>query len=735
MSTVAIPLMSRDNTEIQENEGTRDESTTIKRSNVKPKALEAWRFIVTSGALAGIVILIINVITLAVMYGQHQADEQSITFFTGNCETAGKINTGTHLVINMLSTILLAYSNFSMQCLGSPSRTEVDSAHSQHQWLNIGTPSIRNVFFVSKTKAALWMLLGVSSFPLHMIWNSTVFETKNSYDYFAISITEDFLHGANWTLPTAAESYALTLENTPLHGWTDEDVNHILQDLQTEAMDSKLQGLNVKDCLQRYNTDILSDRRHVLLVKEYPSDWPMTTRSTEASQNSSVGLIYYNLNPTGGSGSETPLYNWLCDNNMPGSSQSCISSSFNYSNWYANLYGGVFGWSTDGPIKYCYSQLAPEKCRVGIVPIFLIIVIGCNVIKITSFVCTLYVTHGKKDQPLCTTGDAIKSFLKQPDPYTRGRCLAAKEDYEKWLRGSEEWIPRPFTVGDLWTGGRYRWHKAVNDWHWIIFVSITTGLAGLTAYIVFAAVISSPISREGFGEPQSNTRMNSKSMGVLRGFLVGNLLQIAVSYVYLALNNILSTMLAMEEWCMYATDRQHNGLRVSSPTPHSAQRSKYFLSVPFKWAIPSMVSLALLHWLVSQMFFFSDLDIYRMQPEGLPQVDTLGYVYTSALPAVLAVSLGGTILLVLTLTALIRKFPANVPLSGCCSASIAAACQPSRVGLDNETLMPEFDPGLACQKLKWGVVEEHDDEHSNNIGHATFAACETTPLVEGKLYA
>jgi hypothetical protein len=49
--------------------------------------------------------------------------------------------------------------------------------------------------------------------------------------------------------------------------------------------------------------------------------------------------------------------------------------------------------------------------------------------------------------------------------------------------------------------------------------------------------------------------------------------------------------------------------------------------------------------------------------------------------------------------------------------------------------MPEFDPGLACQKLKWGVVEEHDDEHSNNIGHATFAACETTPLVEGKLYA
>jgi hypothetical protein len=227
MSTVEIPLMSRDNTETQENEEIWDNSTTRKQEAIKSTALESWRFIVTSGALAGIIILLINVITLAVMYGQHQTDKQSITFFTGSCSTAGKINTGAHLVINVLSTILLAYSNFSMQCLGSPSRTEVDSAHKEHHWLNIGTPSIRNIFFVSKTKSALWMLLGVSSFPLHMIWNSTVFKTKNSYDYFAVSITEDFLHGANWTLPTSAD-HTLSLKYTPLDGWTNEDINYIL---------------------------------------------------------------------------------------------------------------------------------------------------------------------------------------------------------------------------------------------------------------------------------------------------------------------------------------------------------------------------------------------------------------------------------------------------------------------------------------------------------------------------
>jgi hypothetical protein len=256
---------------------------------------------------------------------------------------------------------------------------------------------------------------------------------------------------------------------------------------------------------------------------------------------------------------------------------------------------------------------------------------------------------------------------------------------------------------------------------------------GFAVYI--GAGGSSSFSRKEFGQPQSKMRMNRNTMGVLRGFIVGNLFQLIVSYVYLALNNILSTMLAMAEWCAYAIDRPRKGLRVSSPAPYTAQRSKYFLSVPFKWAIPSMVSLTLLHWLVSQMLFFSDLDIYRMQPEGLPRVDTLGYVYTSALPAILAVSLSGVILIALVLTALIPKFPANVPLSGCCSASIAAACQPSRVGPDNETLLGEFEPDLACQKLKWGVVEKHDDGDSNSIGHATFAARETTQLVKGKLYA
>lgn len=103
------------------------------------------------------------------------------------------------------------------------------------------------------------ILLGVSSFPLHVIWNSTVFQIRISYDYLVISITEDVLHGANRTYPW---SYMW-----PMEDWTIEDVNEVLRVLQSEVLDSKLERLDVNECIEKYHKEFLSNRRHVLLVE------------------------------------------------------------------------------------------------------------------------------------------------------------------------------------------------------------------------------------------------------------------------------------------------------------------------------------------------------------------------------------------------------------------------------------------------------------------------------------
>lgn len=80
-------------------------------------------------------------------------------------------NTVFHVFINALSTLLLAGSNYTMQVLSSPTRPEIDGAHSKGEWLDIGVLSPRNLRLISRKRAALCMALALSSVPLHLWYN------------------------------------------------------------------------------------------------------------------------------------------------------------------------------------------------------------------------------------------------------------------------------------------------------------------------------------------------------------------------------------------------------------------------------------------------------------------------------------------------------------------------------------------------------------------------------------
>lgn len=79
------------------------------------------------------------------------------------------MNTGIHLVINVLSTLLLGASSYSMQCLCAPTRPEVDKPHEKRRWADIGVQSLRNLGLVRRWKLGLWLLLAASSLPLHLV--------------------------------------------------------------------------------------------------------------------------------------------------------------------------------------------------------------------------------------------------------------------------------------------------------------------------------------------------------------------------------------------------------------------------------------------------------------------------------------------------------------------------------------------------------------------------------------
>lgn len=138
----------------------------------RQRNLQGWRFGVFSGAWLACAVLIANTSiaasAVAKQRGQVNRDAQ-ITLFEGDCERVRRLNIGAHAIINILSTLLLGASNYSMQCLSAPTRTEVNAAHAKRKWLDIGIPSVRNLGRISGRRALLWVLLASSSLPLHLL--------------------------------------------------------------------------------------------------------------------------------------------------------------------------------------------------------------------------------------------------------------------------------------------------------------------------------------------------------------------------------------------------------------------------------------------------------------------------------------------------------------------------------------------------------------------------------------
>lgn len=122
------------------------------------------------------------------------------TLHDGSCKKASRLSFWIHLMINILSTTLLGASNYTMQCLSSPTRKEIDKAHSQGVWLDIGVPSVRNLWRIAKVRVILWWFLAISSIPLHLFYNSAVFSTIRARMFTASLVSIDFLDGAQFNV-------------------------------------------------------------------------------------------------------------------------------------------------------------------------------------------------------------------------------------------------------------------------------------------------------------------------------------------------------------------------------------------------------------------------------------------------------------------------------------------------------------------------------------------------------
>lgn len=131
-----------------------------------------YRFSLVGGALACLVTLVVNISFMFWVTTLPEIDRDSVgrrVLYEGSCDTTKTINTVLHVFINLFSSILLGASNYGIQCLSSPTREQVDKAHAEDTYLDIGIVSVRNLSRQTRQTRALWFILFLSSVPIHLL--------------------------------------------------------------------------------------------------------------------------------------------------------------------------------------------------------------------------------------------------------------------------------------------------------------------------------------------------------------------------------------------------------------------------------------------------------------------------------------------------------------------------------------------------------------------------------------
>ncbi|KAF2030263.1 hypothetical protein EK21DRAFT_112181 [Setomelanomma holmii] len=688
-----------------------------------------WRFGALHFAIWASVVFLINLIVT--IWGSTARD--SGILIEGDCQRVKRLNTGLHVFINILSTILLSGSNYCMQCLSAPTRSEVDKAHALGLWLDIGIPSIRNVKHLSRQRLILWVLLATTSLPLHLFYNSAAFGSVSSNDYFAFSVGNSFLEDAECrncsTVPDGNMTEVLALQYKYYDNYRGV-IPSILLDLHNDYKNNKLERLESAQCLNRYATSIQSNQRHVLLVAG-------DDRLPSANANRFMkGSHVFWANPfAAGDANSAPLaadaYSWICSGLDSAGDSPCSSMidgvRSNLSAWHvgpyctnSTQYGCVD--HINLPVEYCLAQHAEPHCRLKFETTIAVIV---TVLNFAKAVLMYLVAFRVRDEPLITMGDAVASFLETNDPTTKNMCLFSVRDVKKtgYQTGAREW-----------QNPRLRWKDVVSRKRRATTIAIFSCALIIVSSLLAWGISSLPtgtprslaaLAKLGYGTIDPRTAVNGLPNNLVLNAIVANSPQVILSMLYFSYNALFTSFLLSYEWTTYAQKRK--GLRVSRQ-PVGAQRTEYFLQLPYRFGIPLMALSGMLHWLVSQAIFLVAVDFYTVFGEPGSGLSSYGYAIDMKTCGYSPIAIVSVIILGVLMVAAIIAFGyipyrQGMPLAGSCSMAMSAACHLDKREYDGAT--------AAVEKVQWGVVGVVE----NGVGHCSFSTGTVEMPVVGQVYA
>lgn len=646
------------------------QAPALKRKTFRQKYLSGLKVVLRAWAALSAIVLIANVAGFACAVAIYGTKNGYGIIQQGDCATSQTLNLWLHLAINVLSTGLFLASTAFMTASMSPSRAEILQAHSQRKWLSVGLLSFRNIPYVSWKKSLVCALLALTSLPVHLVYNSVIFPSLSTNNYYAMVVTEKFLSGAPFNIN------ATFLEN---EGYSYQVIG-VFDNMQNNA--HGYEQLDNENCIKAYGQKLVSDRQNLVLV-------------SSANHLTNSILVWFSTETSGG---YSDPKSWICSIDPNSIDVVCDTST---------VLKDPNAWTLfNYPILYCLSERSEGSCSVKFSSLLALVVIVCNVLKLATEVYILF--SGHLDDVATGVGDAMASFLVDPDPNTRNMCLIDNKTADGALKvPSLQHPPRQYAPV------RRRWGGAVTRkrWTWTI-IAIIVSVIPVLFLLPFGIILvqlegfntsAGGLWQLGFGTINPEIVLSTQNFGtVITVSLLANTPQLVLAIVYYFYNGILVSIFTAREYCFFAFETRH--LRVA--TPAGDQLGPWLLGMPFGWGIAFNILQTLLHWLISQSLFV--VDILISNENGMPDFNRDSILNCGFSP--LAVTCALVVILVMFLAIIILgliKLPrGSPPLAGNCSAAITAACHWRSTN--------ENTPYMA---LKWGCTEVYPD----GVGHCSFA--------------
>jgi len=265
-------------------------------------------------------------------------------------------------------------------------------------------------------------------------YNTAIFSSLTANEYNYIVVNDNFLSptwNSNGSFPNGT--------NVAPNG---------MNTVHQKVLNGSMTKYTSADCMTAYARTFASKVRNVLLVSNHSDvtgyPWDGSLISTF---NSSV-LGYSTWDNT-----EAIPYAWICGDDYDfdpykngGPVCTLSKAKEGIDNWTVKTF----------LINYCLVEEVEEQCQLRFSLAIMIIVILANMVKAGVMITTLL---RFRTPTLVTIGDAIASFLENPDAMTKGNCLSTREDLRKGRWEHE--------VGKRWVPKRHFWFKAASIKRWL----------------------------------------------------------------------------------------------------------------------------------------------------------------------------------------------------------------------------------------------------------------------------